>query len=121
MSHTQKKSSKAKQVSQQITLGSCIEGKVTGKITGTYQIVELGDLQNLTAGTITGGKMNGNSFRLSGVESETVFCQDPIPSITITGQCGDNVLIAFKGDMEEPDKVKTEAAMFSHASIACSK
>ena len=41
--------------------------------------------------------------------------------VTITGQCGNDVAVALKGDIERPDKVKIVAAMLHYVSIECSK
>jgi hypothetical protein len=48
-------------------------------------------------GEITGGHIGGNKFTLRGIESFDDICFSQTPAtITITGQCGQGVLIQFR-------------------------
>jgi hypothetical protein len=97
--------------------------KITGKVSGTWQIVfPSGGV--IAAGDITGGKLKVDSFRLSGIETFLAFSGScgptPIP-VTITGQCGDDVVISFKAEKETPDSVQTQTAIFRDVSVSCTK
>ena len=101
--------------------------KVTGKASGTWKIVAP-DGFIFAAGDITGGKMKADSFTLSG--RETFLNPDfgwygacgptPIP-VTIAGQCGNDVIISFKADKQDPEFSQTQRATFQHVSISCTK
>lgn len=98
--------------------------KITGKVSGTWQIVGFdGDV--ITAGDITGGKLKAKSFTLSGIETFlTPFFEGcgplPIP-VTISGQCGDDVVISFRAEKETPNSVQLQTAIFRDVSISCTK
>lgn len=91
--------------------------KVTGKLSGTWQITQSGSEQ--VSGTITDGKVKGNSFTLSGSEtSGSGSACGPLPiSATITGQCGTDVVVFL--DARSPEQVQT--ASFPHVSVSCTK
>jgi hypothetical protein len=94
--------------------------KVTGKVSGTWQIA--GTFGTIAAGDITGGKLKVNSFSLSGIETSALDGCGPtrIP-VTITGQCGTDVSISFKADKQQTDSVQTQTAIFRDASVSCTK
>jgi hypothetical protein len=98
--------------------------KITGKISGTWQIVSFGG-EVITAGDITGGKMKVNSFTLSGIEtflwSFFEGCGPTDIPVTITGQCGDDVTISFKAEKQQPDSSQTQTAIFRDVSVSCTK
>jgi len=67
-----------------------------GKLFGDWSI-----LRNVTfetkAGDITGGKISGKKLTLTGTEDTDEVCSSQIPAtITITAQCGTDVIIQFK-------------------------
>jgi hypothetical protein len=97
--------------------------KVTGKVSGTWQIG--GGFGTLASGDITSGKMKENSFTLSGAETYLFFDTNtcgptPIP-VTIQGQCGNDVVISFKAEKQQLDSQQTQTAVFQHASVSCTK
>jgi hypothetical protein len=99
--------------------------KITGKVTGTWKIVD--DFGAFASGDITGGQMEADSFRLSGVETFTSFHEDicsptPLP-VTFTGQCGNDVAIAvsLQGERPQPDMSQTQTATFTGVGISCTK
>ena len=95
--------------------------KITGKISGTWQIIDFFSGNVLAAGDLTGGKMKADSFTLSGIETFSPDCgPTPIP-VTFTGQCGNDVVISFKADKQQPDLVQTQTAVFRDASVSCTK
>jgi hypothetical protein len=63
--------------------------------------IQGGDSQ-FKIGNITGGHVTGNQFTLTGTESTDNLCSSQVPAtITITGQCGQGVLIQFKSSNGE--------------------
>jgi hypothetical protein len=95
--------------------------KVTGKVSGTWQIVTP-DGGVVASGDITGGKMKADSFRLLGVETLQNFGCGPTPiPVTFTGQCGNDVAISFKGERQQPDLSQTQTAIFRDVSVSCTK
>ena len=96
--------------------------KITGKISGTWQIIDFFSGNVLAAGDITGGKLKTNSFTLSGIETFSPPDCGPTPiPVTFTGQCGNDVVISFKADKQQPDLVQTQTAIFRDASVSCTK
>ena len=86
--------------------------KITGKVAGTWQIIQPDFLGTIGAGDISGGKMKANSFSLSGTETSlnSFFSgcgPTPIP-VTFTGQCGTDVTISFKADKQQPALAQTQ-------------
>jgi hypothetical protein len=98
--------------------------KITGKISGKWQIVSPGFDGPVASGDIIGGKMKADSFRLSGVETFSFFgnfCNPTLVPVTFTGQCGTDVAITFKGEVQQPGLSLTQTAGFIHVSVACTK
>lgn len=61
-----------------------------------------GENSQFKVGNITGGQVTGNQFTLTGTESSDNLCSSQVPAtITITGQCGQGVLIQFKSSNGE--------------------
>lgn len=92
--------------------------KITGKVSGTWQI------GSFAAGVITGGKLKANSFSLSGTETDLDFggaCGPTGIPVTITGQCGTDVVINFKAEKQQPDLSQTQTAIFRDVSVSCTK
>lgn len=105
-----------------IEIGATVD-KITGKVTGTWKIVD--DFGPFASGDITGGKIEADSFRLSGVETFSSFGEDicrptPLP-VTFTGQCGNDVAISLKGERTQPDLSQTQTATFTGVGISCTK
>ena len=99
--------------------------KITGKVSGTWQIIQPDGIGTIAAGGISGGKMKANSFSLSGTETSlnSFFSgcgPTPIP-VTFTGQCGTDVSISFKANKQQPDLAQTQAAIFRDVSVSCTK
>ncbi len=99
--------------------------KITGKVSGTWQIIFESGSGIIASGDITGGKMKADSFRLSGVETflffgENVCGPTPIP-VTFTGQCGNDVTISFSAEKQQPDLSQTQKATFRDISVSCTK
>jgi hypothetical protein len=98
--------------------------KITGKVSGTWQIVFEAESGVIASGDITGGKMKADSFTLTGVETFSFFggsCgPTPLP-VTFTGQCGTDVAISLKGERQQPDLSQTQTAIFRDVSVSCTK
>jgi hypothetical protein len=98
--------------------------KITGKVSGTWQIVFEDGSGVIASGDITGGKMKADSFTLTGVETFSFFggsCgPTPLP-VTFTGQCGTDVSISLKGERQQPDLSQTETAIFRDVNVSCTK
>jgi hypothetical protein len=99
--------------------------KITGKLSGTWQIVFKFSPEVIASGVISGGKIKANSFSLLGTETSlnSFFSgcgPTPIP-VTFTGQCGTDVAISFKAEKQQPDLVQTQSAIFRDVSVSCTK
>jgi hypothetical protein len=99
--------------------------KITGKVSGTWQIIFPTGSDVIASGDITGGKIKADSFRLSGVEKFLFFdegvCGPTGIPVTFTGQCGNDVAISFKAERQQPDLSQTQTAIFRDVSVSCTK
>jgi hypothetical protein len=70
--------------------------KSKGELFGDWFIQQNVTLQKKT-GDITDGQISGKQVTLTGTEDTDDICSSALPAtITITGQCGTNVIIQFK-------------------------